>query len=320
MKTVDMNSIGCAPGWRRYEGNPVLDERYGETYDVSVIKVNGIYRMYLSVRNIRSIGFVESEDGIHWGDMTIILKPRNEFCWEEDINRPIVIKYNDRFYMWYTAIRYFPSDEKISDLQAVIGFATSYDGIHFEREDQPVLRPDCSWEMGKVTSPHVIFDDDKRKFRMWYSGGGYWEPEMIGYAESLDGIIWSKLAGNPIFNPEPKNYWERKHTEACQVIQLNNWHYMFYIGMEDMYKGTVNVARSCDGISGWERYPDNPILYGGSPGAWDVEAMYKPWIVQDDQRWLLWCNGRRSGIELIGLYIHDGSDLFSGWESSTHAE
>jgi len=314
MKMIDMNRIGCANGWRRYEGNPVLDDRYGETYDVCVIRENELYYMYVSIRNIRSIGLVKSVDGVHWGEMTVVLEPRDEYTWEEDINRPVVVKHKNKFYLWYTAMHYFDSKEKIIDLNAVIGLAVSDDGIHFKRKEKPVLKPDSAWERGKVTSPHVIYDDEKGKFRMYYSGGGHWEADRIGYAESIDGENWIKYENNPIFEPLPQNYWERRYAEACQVIKIDKWFYMFYVGMEDMYKGTVNVARSRDGITGWERYPHNPILYGGKPGAWDVEAVYKPWVMKDKNRWLMWCNGRRSAIELIGLYIHDGNELFPDWK------
>ena len=94
---------------------------------------------------------------------------------------------------------------------------------------------------------------------------------------------------------------------------MDGYYYMFYIGFEDMYKATINVARSKDGIGEWERYPHNPILSGGPEGSWDVEAVYKPWVMHMDGQWLLWANGRRAAVEQVGLYIHDGDRMFEDW-------
>jgi len=48
-----------------------------------------------------------------------------------------------------------------------------------------------------------------------------------------------------------------------------------------------------------------------APAAWDGDACYKPFAVFDEatNRWLLWYNGRRGGVEQIGLAVHDGADL-----------
>lgn len=117
---------------------------------------------------------------------------------------------------------------------------------------------------------------------------------------------------NPIFR-RAYTFWEKEIVSACQIFPMDGYYYMFYIGFEDMYKATINVARSKDGIEGWERYPHNPILSGGPEGSWDVEAVYKPWVMHMDGQWLLWANGRRAAVEQVGLYIHDGDNMFEDW-------
>jgi hypothetical protein len=44
-------------------------------------------------------------------------------------------------------------------------------------------------------------------------------------------------------------------------------------------------------------------------GQWDHDAVYKPYALFDGRRWLLWYNGRKGGVEQIGLALHDGEDL-----------
>jgi beta-1,2-mannobiose phosphorylase / 1,2-beta-oligomannan phosphorylase len=61
-------------------------------------------------------------------------------------------------------------------------------------------------------------------------------------------------------------------------------------------------------ITGWERHRANPIIRP-SREKWDHDAVYKPFAIFDGGRWLLWYNGRRGGVEQIGLATHDGEDL-----------
>jgi hypothetical protein len=144
---------------------------------------------------------------------------------------------------------------------------------------------------------------------MWYSAGGSYEPNAIGYATSPDGIKWQKYSLNPVFKPDPRNDWEKDRVTACQIIPYEDWFYMFYIGFRNINNAQIGVARSRDGISNWERHKDNPIIRQGAQGEWDREAAYKPYAIFDGQRWRLWYNGRNGVIEQIGLAIHEGIDL-----------
>lgn len=313
MRKIDPLRFGCAPHWSRYEGNPILGDDFGETYDISMVHLdNGKLRMYLSIRNIRAIGYTESDDGINWGEIVSILTPRPGVEWEDDVNRPMVLYHDGKFEMWYTALHYFNPEDRGFDVSGSIGYAVSDDGINWTRLDRPVLTADAGWENGRTQCPHVMYENGK--YRLWYSGGGFWEPDRMGYAESDDGINWQKYADNPIFEPDPTHFWERQHTEACNVIHFGGYYYMFYIGMEDMYRSTINAARSRDGITGWERCPDNPLITEGLPGSWDVEAMYKPWIEKAEKGWRLYSNCRNYGVELIGLFLNDSDELFPEWK------
>jgi predicted GH43/DUF377 family glycosyl hydrolase len=83
---------------------------------------------------------------------------------------------------------------------------------------------------------------------------------------------------------------------------------MFYIGFRDEEHAQIGLARSKDGITDWQRHPANPIIRP-SIDQWDSDAVYKPYAIFDDGRWLLWYNGRRGDMEQIGLAIHDGKEL-----------
>ena len=291
-----------AAGWRKYEKNPVLGGKLGTCFDVSVLKEENTYRMYFSWRPKESIALVESPDGIHWNEPEIVLAPNPESGWEDRINRPVVVRRKDGYHMWYTGQ---------SPSRSWIGYATSDDGLTWKRaRNKPVLSAEEPWEKVAVMCPHVIWDEENALFRMWYSGGEQYEPDAIGYAESPDGLRWTKRPSNPIFAAEPRNEWEQHKVTACQVVRDGDWYLMFYIGFKDVNKAQIGMARLRDGITGWQRYSENPIIAPGD-NTWDGDACYKPFVVYEKEtdRWLLWYNGRLKSIEQIGLAIHEGKSL-----------
>ena len=296
----DQAPTETAAGWVKYAKNPVLGGDLGTCFDVSVLKEGGVYRMWFSWRPKKSIALVESKDGVQWSKPEIVIGPNDKTDWENDLNRPVVIKNGDLYQMWYTGQ---------ARGKSWIGYATSKDGKAWKREsDKPVLAAEQPWEKVAVMCPHVIYDDKAKVYHMWYSAGEQGEPNAIGYAASEDGLKWAKHKNNPIFSPDPKSVWEKDRVTACQVIPQKEGFLMFYIGFRDESHAQIGVARSKDGITEWNRHPANPIIRPGKD-QWDHDAVYKPYAIYDGKKWLLWYNGRRGGVEQIGLAIHEGEDL-----------
>jgi hypothetical protein len=287
-------------GWVKYPKNPVLGGDLGTCFDISVLKEGNTYRMWFSWRPRKSIALVESGDGIRWSRPVIVLGPNEATDWENDLNRPIVLRNGDRYQMWYTGQ---------ARGRSWIGYATSRDGKTWQRmSDKPVLSPEKPWEKVAVMCPHVLYDGEEKRYRMWYSGGEQYEPDAIGYATSPDGVKWTKHDDNPILRPAPDHAWEKERVTACQVLRSGGWHLMFYIGFRDRDHAQIGLARSRDGITGWQRHPANPIIRPGKD-KWDHDAVYKPFAIDDGRRWLLWYNGRKGDVEQIGLALHEGLDL-----------
>ena len=88
--------------------------------------------------------------------------------------------------------------------------------------------------------PHVIYDDDEKLFKMWYSAGETYEPDVICYATSKDGINWAKYKNNPIFRPNKiKSSLDFYKVGGSDVHRISkNKYLMFYIGYSD-----INTAR-----------------------------------------------------------------------------
>jgi len=291
-----------AGGWLKYAGNPVLGGSLGSCFDLCVLHEDGHYRMWFSWRPRASIALVESRDGVHWTSPRIVLAPGPQGSWQEAVNRPSVIKHAGRYHMWYTGQ---------NKTNSRVDYAISADGVSWTRVgDGPVLIPDQSWEKAAVMTPSVLYHQPSGQFRMWYSAGDQYEPDAIGLATSSDGRRWTKYVANPVFKPGAAGAWDQSNVTAPQVLRDHDWYIMFYIGFYNAASAEIGVARSRDGITGWQRHPLNPIIRPGiRPEEWDYSAAYRPWAVQLDDRWVLWYNGRRNALEQIGLAIHPGTSL-----------
>ncbi|GAP05192.1 beta-fructosidase [Anaerolinea thermolimosa] len=308
-ETYLKNVKPTSAGWIKYSGNPVMGGDLGTCFDISMMEQDGRYRMWFSWRPKKSLAYTESTDGIHWDAPVIVLSPRETSeGWEQDLNRPAVVLCEGVYHMWYTG--QLPGKlPRAVDGRSWLFYATSIDGLNWQRASlKPVLSAEEPWEKVALMSPHVIWDDKERLFKMWYSGGEQYEPNAIGYATSRDGLHWDKYPANPIFTADPSHQWEQHKVAACQIYQKNDWFLMFYIGYFDEDTAQIGIARSRDGITGWERHPQNPII-APSVGEWDGEACYKPFALFDGAMWRLWYNGRNGTLEQIGLATHEGEDL-----------
>ena len=280
---------------------PVFGDRStGTMFDAFVREQNGRLRMDVSWRPRESLAVTFSDDGIHWSEPVITLGPDKGSGWEQIVNRNCVLPdpAGNGWLMWYTGQVWDGGHGK-----SRIGIAQSGDGIHFERiRKEPVLSPEADFEKESVMNPFVMFENGK--FRMWYAAGETYEPNVIGCAESDDGVNWTKYPGNPVFSANPGKEYEQERIGAVDIVRDGGGYLMFYIGYRDINTACICVARSADGITGWERVPENPLVMP-TPSGWDADSCYKPTVVrgEKDGNWRLWYNGRRGGEEYIG-YAH----------------
>ena len=289
--------------FEKYGAAPVFgDEETGTVFDAYVWQDGGKYRMDFSWRYRKACAVTFSEDGINWSEPVITLASNLDSGWEDDINRNCVLKIDGIYKMWYTGQ---------ARGYSFIGYAESADGIHFERKfDEPIMIPELPWEVASVMNPCVMFDEGK--YKMWYSAGETFEPNVNAYAESEDGIHWKKSRINPIFAREKRTVYEQERVGGCHVVKTEDMGYlMFYIGYEDINTARICVARSENGITKWERSLLNPIVEP-TVGAWDSEATYKPTVAWNEAegKWMLWYNGRTGSKEYIGHAFFNHRDLF----------
>lgn len=282
--------------FQKYSDSPVFGTpETGTMFDAYVWKQNGRLRMDISWRPKQALAVSFSDDGIHWDDpiLTLECDPSTD---EVSVNRNCVIPdpSGNGYLMWYTS-----QSRNNGVAKSKICVARSDDGIHFERFlDEPVMIPETDFEKDSVMNPFVMVENGK--FRMWYAAGETYEPNVICYAESEDGIHWEKYAQNPIFSCAPENEYEQNRIGAVQLLREDDGYLMFYIGYRDIHTACICAARSKNGITEWERVPENPLVTP-TPGAWDADSCYKPAVLRDESGlYHVWYNGRREHCEYIG--------------------
>lgn len=275
--------------------NPIYGgEATGTLFDVYVVRENGKYRMDFSWRPKASLAVAFSDDGYRWTDPLITLPPMPELGWQDIANRNCVLKIGDTWKMWYTGQSHGVS-------YSYIGLAESDDGLRFRQVGtDPVLIPERYWEKNSVMNPCVLYENGK--YRMWYAAGETYEPDVLAYAESDDGLNWKKWPGNPMYVRNRQKEYEQDRIGGCQVLKHPAVGYlMFYIGYRDIDTACICCAASPNGVTGWKRYKGNPLVTP-DPGMWDGDACYKPSAIYEEaeNKWRIWYNGRKGGCEYIG--------------------
>ena len=294
-------NITTMEGWNKYKDEPILgNDDMGSLFDPNVIiDKDGLYRMYVSWRKEGAIAVSTSKDGINWSELKIVLNKDISTGWENIVNRATVVYSDNKYHMWYTGQ---------TNNESKIGYAVSDDGYSFERNNNPVIVPSEYYEARSVMNPYVLYDESEKIFKMWYAAGEKYEPDVLCYATSINGVNWNKYENNPILSANKnQNALDNYKVGACEIKKISQDEYiMFYIGYTDINTARIFVAKSKNGITDWIRKADKPII-SPTKKSFDSEACYKPSAIWDEinNRWLVYYNGRTKNKEYIGLYIYD---------------
>jgi hypothetical protein len=134
----------------------------------------------------------------------------------DNVYSPTIVRELDGTYrMWYVD----PSRRPW-----VCRHASSADGLRWVVRDEPVLRPDQSWEIDAIFYPTVL-KLDANAYAMWY--GSYWANHggsdlktALGFATSTDGIRWTKSPHNPVYTPDASRSFESHFTTSQSILRL----------------------------------------------------------------------------------------------------
>ena len=138
------------------------------------------------------------------------------------VSYPWVIVEDGRWRMWYGSNLSWGTEQE--QMNHLFKYAESADGIHWHPEGIVALQFKDPSEYA-MSKPSVMRDEDL--FRMWYSyrGAAY----RIGYAESLDGIAWTRRDEAAGIEPSESGWDAGAVCYPC-VFDHDGQRYMLYNG------------------------------------------------------------------------------------------
>ena len=304
--------------WHKYEGNPVLKVGASGEWDDGNIgiqcvlwdgsKYNIWYQGNDEAAGVSAIGYATSTDGINWVkyENNPVLEMGGPGEWDNGWIDPSSVLFNGTDYFMY-----YNGTEGNWDA-GMIGLATSSDGINWIKDtvNNPVLGTGetGTWNSEYVLDPCVIYENSV--YKMWYSGMGWYEnldewSWKLGYAESTDGINWTKRI-DPIMEDGDYETWANDLDYACVIYENNNY-IMWYWSANTLNwndRQQFNFATSTDGIN-WIKSENNPALERRSPTLWDNQSIWKPSVIKENNLYKMWYTGNGSEIG----YAEDFSNL-----------
>ncbi|MCU7926609.1 MAG: hypothetical protein KZQ97_09200 [Candidatus Thiodiazotropha sp. (ex Dulcina madagascariensis)] len=221
----------------------------------SVVKVDDVYYLYFSGRyqdQAFKIGVATSADGYTWA---VHEQPVLEATlpWElvqQETNGKLFggvlepsVHYDRQtsiFYLWYST---FGVQENI--FGGTIGFATSKDGMHWEKRKEPVFTPGANDSWDDALVGHVSVEKDPNgHYHMFYAGfpKGSSSPEGIGHARSADGVNWTRNPSNPIVRTNAS--WHTFLVGGPSSLILNGTMNLWYMGINSAEFSFVHFGRT----------------------------------------------------------------------------
>ena len=241
----------------------------GNAYAPDIVQDGSRWLMYYGAQGRDGhdrIHLAESLDGFTWIKLGVVL----DCGTANHVNDPSVVRAGDVVWMFYTVAETGEADE--------IAAATSKDAIAWEKRATVFTRGlGAAWDSAKVGRPSVLMEAGK--FRLWYDGQPTAaaaesnevakrvraEGRAVGYAESADGLTWTRRA-EPVF---------REGAGAVQVARERGR----YVMVIESGSG-VRWAESADGLA-WK---PRGLLTGLTGGERDAFGMVTPCFVHIRRR------------------------------------
>jgi len=190
-----------------------------------------------------------------------------EDTWDRSIRERGFILYEDSLYkMWYTGYRGADNDPK------ALGYATSADGIHWERyAGNPVFSE-------KWTEDMFVFRHEGKYF-MVAEGTN----DVAHLLSGDDGIRWHKV-GDLVILTTTGDTIPGPYGTPLVWIENGKWHLFYERNDEGVW-----LAVSYDHIT-WRNLQDEPVLKKG-PSAYDAGAVAANQVIRYGDRYFMYYHG-----------------------------
>jgi predicted GH43/DUF377 family glycosyl hydrolase len=282
------------------------------------IRIDNIYRVYFATRYypkndlnpISSIAYIDVDRNNLKNIVSIsknpVLNSGKSGSFDEFGQMPAdIIKIDDNLHlMYYTGWSRSESVPYVTN----IGLAKSIDNCKsFEKMfDGPIIGIN-KYDPILVNGPSIIKKGDL--FHMFYSSATKWieingKKEVFYYikkATSINGIDWdinNKFCLPVIIENEVQN--------APRVSKVGNLYHMWFcfrngINFRDKedYGYKLGLATSKD-LLNWVRVPESSLGISKSKKGWDSKMMCYPYMIQDNNKHILFYNGNYFGKDGFG--------------------
>jgi len=191
---------------------------------------------------------------------TPVLSPR-ENSWESaGTFNPAVIKRGKQYLMLYRA--------QDASGTSRLGYATSKDGIHFERNAAPVLYPEAPYEKdGGVVDPRLV--EINGTYYLTYTGYNKKDAQLC-LATSNDLTRWERKG---VILPAYKGNWNVGWTKSGAILpqKIDGKYWMYFLGTASDKSDQMGLAYSTDLIH-WTEATQTPVLPRRA-GQWDSRVV-----------------------------------------------
>ncbi len=189
-----------------------------------------------------------------------IITPRGDSWESSGTFNPAVVIRDGKFVMLYRA-----QDKKGTSR---LGYAESYDGIHFTRRSEPVLSPETDYERdGGVEDPRLVKFGDT--YYLTYTGYNKKDAQLC-LATSGDLVHWERKG---IILPAHKGQWNVGWTKSGAIVpeRIGGKYWIYFLGTSADRTDQTGLASSTDLIH-WTEASDKPVL-APRPGRFDSRVV-----------------------------------------------
>ena len=213
--------------------------------------------------------------------------------WARQFIDPGAVIYHDgQFHMFYNGIESWPNP-------VGVGYATSQDGYHWERQvEQPLFRVDDLHPSGEyenlfVTSGLVEEDGTWALYYYTLTSGSFTGPQTIRRATAPDPTGPWTADPDPALEPGPEGAWDDVQVGSADVHRTEDGYIMYYDGMGE--NSMIGMATSEDGVQ-WTKYNDPSTSTGifsesdaimKTGGAAGGVRVLDPNVVRDGEHWVM---------------------------------
>ena len=234
-----------------------------------------------------------------------ILSPQGDGFESAGVFNPSVVKQGSTFVMLYRA--------QDRNGTSSLGYATSKDGIHFERRATPVMTAQEPYEKGGgVEDPRLQKFGDV--YYLTYTGynnvdgtGTAHKDAQLCLATSQDLIHWDRKG---VILPAYQGPWNTNWTKSGAIVpeKIHGKYWMYYLGDARGPNPQMGIASS-DDLLHWKDALDHPVL-GNRSGKFDSRVVEPgpPPVITSEGIFLTYNGADDHDVYATGWALFDKND------------